>query len=1177
MDTKRRYRSTTVIDKPIIMCQSNINGLSLQSSIALSKFCSDQGINILALQETKLTDLQIRNMDNIVNMETFMIPKDDDNLGVGLCISTSLAPQRIVELEEQGLDIIWCSVKINSYTAIIASAYSKPTNDTKSLEKLIKNINAAEEYRTRNNIKNILVFGDFNSRNITWGDTITNKRGRVLLDYIYKSDFMLCTPADKTFVAPNNGGSVIDLLIAHGKIVDHIERNWIERNTELFSGAPIRGHYPVLYSLDIGKAPQEKMAYNDYRKTDWELWSNQIEEELQNVQADYNHGHSLDELKARTKTLNEAIIIANDIIPQKIISKHSKPFWTRALTACEKELKTLLINARKRATPRNLELLKVKKEEFKTLLISEKNDWIMAKLSNLNTSDTNLFWKRYKQLFGERQSNFIGNLSKEGVLYTKDADKENILYKEFFSGKHLQGSKFDEHFKFEILQEYNNLCNENLHQNESSDKNIRELLQRKGINQKTHNENENEDPLNTVVTLEEITEAISNQETEGKCTDGYYVNPIMLKHLGPTAKLHFKKICNLSLQLGHWCWEKSDVCFIKKANKDSYLDPGSYRPICISAYVGKILEKILERRLRNYCVYNRILDTPQEGFCPNKSTTRYLYKLMTNLHSAKQKKLAAMILLIDFEKAFDSVWIPGLVLKLYNYGIKGNFLKLVNSFLVSRSIRLKINGTYGPFHRSCNMIGLPQGSVLSPLLFIIYISEMLSNIHECNPTKTDVEAKAYKFADDGSVSVICNNTEECQKALQNICNLLEKWCKAWRLNINCNRNKTEVIIINDRREDSSRVLPKIKIGDKELRYVEKSKVLGVTIDKDLTFVHHARNVLSQCWNQWYKISKNTSRLHGLNTASLSLLFKTMVMSKLLYAAPVWLDKQAHIFKDLWARVLLKLSGSEYHTERSITELMLNIPSLEIHYDVITTKFLLKCMSSEDDMIATILHIEQNEKHASHRHIQELKKFLLWKKAKIAKENDSIALQSRRNTIRSQGVHLIDYMHHKDCYYTKHEIEEYRNFIWQQKLLNKFPEHKIEAWEELNFKLFFPRGSTRLQNTHTSEFIHGHSLRFANFRKTLRLDNSDICKYCNNQVDSTEHQLFECTVFDCPERTELLQLMENNIADFSIKLLTSTIYQQSKRVIKLFLKLVTHITTTDLSENTDPVYSPNNSV
>lgn len=213
MVNNRNPPKNSMEHKPLNFCQININGLSKHSKTALDKFSFDQQLSIIALQETKLNASQVKDLETTPNMESFMLPKEQDTYGVGLLISPTLFPQRMKNLEESTLDIVWCLVKINGLNVLVASVYCPPHNPS-DLRKIIENIKAVNMYGTANKIKDILIFGDFNSRSMNWGDTSTNKRGRILLDFIDNSNFMLYTPADKTFVAPNNGGSVIDLLMA---------------------------------------------------------------------------------------------------------------------------------------------------------------------------------------------------------------------------------------------------------------------------------------------------------------------------------------------------------------------------------------------------------------------------------------------------------------------------------------------------------------------------------------------------------------------------------------------------------------------------------------------------------------------------------------------------------------------------------------------------------------------------------------------------------------------------------------------------------------------------------------------------------------------------------------------------------------------------------------------------
>ena len=1147
--TSKNNKSSSKNQNLNIFSQVNIGGLSLHSKIALDKFTFDNNISLVALQETKLNENQIDSIDKFVNLESFFVPKFEHTYGVGLLISELLLPQHISELDQQDCDIIWCLININNSSVLVASAYTPPNNATK-LMKLLNNINQAQAYAVRYKIKSILVFGDFNGRNLMWGDTKNNKHGHKLLEFVDKSNFMLCTPADKTFISPNNGGSVIDLLLGLGPITNTISNNWTDRSTDLFTGAPIRGHFPVLYSLGACPILTESKQYDDFHSTDWSLWKEALDSNLSNLRWSTDTEDNLSILDYLVNGFNQAIQSANENIPKKIVTMHSKPFWCDSLTICKKELEELNIAVRRRCTPLNNKLHREKKEEFKSLLISEKNEWIRQKLTDINISDSKLFWKRYKFLFHDQQSNFIGNLSKNGILYSSSSDKEKVLYNEFFSGEHLKGHNFDEEFANKVMNSYHSIQKADMLYQSSLINNVKDTLADGFQFNTIHDLSDlNNDSLSDEITMFELEGVIKERKTEGKSTDSYDVNPVMLKHLSPTAKYILLTIFNLSLETGHWCWNKQNVCFIKKTGKPNYLDPGSYRPISLSSNIGKILEKVLELRLRVYCKNHKILDTPQEGFCPNRSTTRYLFKLLANLGEAKKKKLISMVLLIDFQKAFDSVWIPGLIVKLYHYGIRGKILQLLNSFLSNRLVQLKVNGKTGEFYRLTSLVGLPQGSILSPLLFIIYISEMLQGSHNVFhdiPYTCPSTSKAYKYADDGTVSVIGKDIQACLATLQAICDKLYHWCRKWRLLINCDQNKTEVLIINGSNEETPRTLPPVKIGDVALQYVEKSRVLGVTIDKELSFSHHAKDMLKRCWYQWYKITKGTSRQSGLNTSSLTLMFKTLVLTKLMYAAPAWLDKQLMLFKNLWSRVLLKIVGAQYHTERSITEALLNLPPLEVHLEVISVKFLLKCLYSDDEMIAILLTINDNPSHPLFIKSQQLKKYILWKE-------NGCSVKKRCST---HGIDLINFLEHDTCYYTKEDMELYLNTIWWKKVSHIHPHLDTSSWIRSNSKLIFSRSSVREVNSLHAEFIHGHSLSFQNFSKAVGQSLSDLCKFCNTaQEDSTAHQLFECPSFDCTHRDSLLQLLDNNIVDFQWTLAVSNMNKDCSQIMHTFVKLV----------------------
>ena len=168
-----------------------------------------------------------------------------------------------------------------------------------------------------------------------------------------------------------------------------------------------------------------------------------------------------------------------------------------------------------------------------------------------------------------------------------------------------------------------------------------------------------------------------------KSPDRKNFNPVMFKHLGPKAIKYICKLANLCLKEGKWIWDKAEVVFLKKTGKETYSKPGSCRPISISDYIGKLIEKVLAGRIYKFLISRNIFDPNQEGFIPKRNTIRYLNRLINGIKSDIQKKLTTICIFIDFEKAFDSIWKAGLIVKMHKLGITGNFLHLINDFLVN--------------------------------------------------------------------------------------------------------------------------------------------------------------------------------------------------------------------------------------------------------------------------------------------------------------------------------------------------------------------------------------------------------------------------------------------------------------------------------------------------------------
>ena len=209
-------------------------------------------------------------------------------------------------------------------------------------------------------------------------------------------------------------------------------------------------------------------------------------------------------------------------------------------------------------------------------------------------------------------------------------------------------------------------------------------------------------------------------------------------------------------------WKKADVKFLQKAGKKNYNSASAYRPISLTSCLGKCLERIITVHLNGFIEHNKIIDLEQEGFRKFHSTTHALLRLVQDIHNGFNKKESTLVAFIDMEKAFDNVWRDGLLVKMHNLGIRGNVWSWISDFLSDRTARCYLKGSHG--EEFATHVGLPQGSVISPIFFNIFLQDIYR----------DIACQKVKFADDGTVCAAGDNPSELAAIIEKELHKLEK-------------------------------------------------------------------------------------------------------------------------------------------------------------------------------------------------------------------------------------------------------------------------------------------------------------------------------------------------------------------------------------------------------------------
>jgi hypothetical protein len=262
-------------------------------------------------------------------------------------------------------------------------------------------------------------------------------------------------------------------------------------------------------------------------------------------------------------------------------------------------------------------------------------------------------------------------------------------------------------------------------------------------------------------------------------------------------------------------WKTAHVTPIfKKGDKSK---PSNYRPVSLTSIYCKTLEHIIFSHLMKFFESQNILSDKQHDFRRKGSCESQLILTIQDLAAGLNSKSQIDAILLDFSKAFDKVPHERLAAKLHHYGVRGNTLSWIKSFLANRDQQVILDGAKS--NSAPVSSGVPQGTLLGPMLFLLYISDLLSNVN----------ATGRRFADDCLVYRTINTTDDAV-SLQNNLDTLQQWEKDWLMPLN--PDKCEVIRITNKEKI---IDAKYTIHGQVFLEANRAKYLGVTIDNTLSW------------------------------------------------------------------------------------------------------------------------------------------------------------------------------------------------------------------------------------------------------------------------------------------------------------------------------------------------------
>ena len=346
------------------------------------------------------------------------------------------------------------------------------------------------------------------------------------------------------------------------------------------------------------------------------------------------------------------------------------------------------------------------------------------------------------------------------------------------------------------------------------------------------------------------------------------IPPYLLKHCANSLSYPLWKIMKKSLNTGTLpqAWKLSHIKPIFKKGDNTL--PENYRPIALTSAVCKVLEKIIFKHLYNFLKQNNLISRYQSGFIPGDGTTNQLVDFTNMIYESFEDKKEIRAIFLDISKAFDRVWIRGLLAKLKSVGIKNKLYQWIEQYLSNRKQRVMVDECFSVWKET--RAGVPQGSVLGPLLFLIFINDITDNI------KSHIKL----FADDTMIFTTVEDPVRAATILNKDLQTIQNWSETWLVNFNAKKTKT----ITFGTKANKQLHPKLYLNQEEIVEVDSHTHLGLTMSSNGKWEEHISNLIAKTN---YKLVAMRKFKHILDRKSLVKIYCSYIRPTLEYASCVW--------------------------------------------------------------------------------------------------------------------------------------------------------------------------------------------------------------------------------------------------------------------------------------------------
>ena len=776
----------------------------------ISELVKENGFDVFAVTETWLNDRVPNDCLQIPGYNPIIRLDRHQRMGGGVAFFTanSVVVKRRLDLELAAVEFLWIEFRIKHFDILCGVCYRPPDNDSVSLDNFFEYFQLVlDKIRQLPKQYFIVMLGDFNAHYDVANPSGNSEVGGKLY----------------SFLESNNSSTILDLVIT----------NCPERFSASGTLSPPSNcdHSVIFASMNL-----ITHRSRSYKRQVWNFNNvNSADLNCELSQMDWfslcDNTNDIDETYSCWYSHFRSII--EKYIPLKMVTirPNDKPWMDSKVRHAIRRRDRLLRIHNIRPSPVTWESYRAQRNFVTSLIRFAKKSFYERANTDLSNPDTNCkkWWSIVNKVCGRENSSTIPPII-ENELPIFDSKEKACIFNDYF-----------------VLQTELPLANA-----------VPPIIQPYQTQQFLSN---------IIATEEQVLELMKGVDISKACGYDGIGNKI-IKLCSEGFHVYFTYFINLSLSLGQYpsAWKLANVIPLFK--NDNPQHKVNYRPVSLLASFSKICERVVFFHLYNFLMETGFLYKFQSGFRPGDSTINQLIFLVHKIYEALEDGKEVRVVFLDISKAFDKVWHAGLLRKLEALGVQSPLFQWFESYLCNRKQRVVIEGQCSDWRTITS--GVPQGSVLGPLLFLIYINDITD----------DLASLPLIYADDTTLLEIVDDPVVSAGRLNSDLHKISVWADKWLVTMNPVKSRNVIFSLKRNKQ----VHPPLFLSSNIVKDVESHTHLGLTLQSSMSWRKHIVQVFE-------KASKRLNMLKfvrfKVDRSILTSLYKSLIRPLMEYGDVIW--------------------------------------------------------------------------------------------------------------------------------------------------------------------------------------------------------------------------------------------------------------------------------------------------